>query len=205
MKRFNKLLAILVFGLALLPQTVLAKSSSAEEQAAAAMSASEEKAREFFTDLEVVNQNGERLRFYSDVLKGRVVLISFIFTSCEDACPIVAQKLIQTRQLMVDSIKDEVWYVTLSVDAANDTPEDLKEFARQQGADESRWVFLTGDKQNLDTIIYKLGQYTKDINAHTTLMLAGNTITRHWTRVLPMTPPGGIAQQMRNLVDETPR
>lgn len=205
MRNFNNLLAILVLGLALLPQTAISKSSSSEERAAAAMSASEEKARNFFTDLEVLDQNGESLRFYSDVIKGKVVLISFIFTSCEDACPIVAQKLIQTRQLMVNSIKDEVWYVTLSVDSANDTPEDMKKFAKQQGADESRWLFLTGDKKNLDTIIYKLGQYVKDINAHSTMMLAGNAITRHWTRVMPMTPPAGIAQQMRNLVDETPR
>lgn len=205
MRKLIKLLTLLVIGLALFPQISMSKSATSEERAEEAMTASEEKARNFFTDLEVINQNGESLRFYSDVIKGRIVLISFIFTSCQDACPIVAQKLIQTRQLMVDSIKDEVWYVTLTVDAANDTPEDLKKFAKQQGVDESRWVFLTGDKKNLDTIIYKLGQYTKDINAHTTMMLAGNAITRHWTRVLPMTPPGGIAQQMRNLADELPR
>ena len=204
MIKFYNLLAVLCLGLALLPQTALS-TQGAGPTVKAADAASEDKARKFFTDLEVIDQNGKRLRFYSDVLKDRVVLISFIFTNCQDACPMVAQKLKQTRALMVDSIRDDVWFISLSVDPERDTPEAMKGFAEKQKLDESRWLFLTGDKQNLDTIIMKLGQFTPDIEAHTTLMLAGNTLTRHWTRVVPMTPPAGIAQQMRALVEETPR
>ena len=166
--------------------------------------AAEEKARKFFTDLEVIDQNGKKLRFYSDVIKDRVVLISFIFTNCEFACPMQAQKLKQARAAMVPAITDDVWYVSLSVDPDRDTPEAMKKFAQRQGVDESRWIFLTGDKQNLDTIIRKLGQYTPDIEAHTTLMLAGNDRTRHWTRVMPMLTPPDIAQKMRELVEEPP-
>ena len=164
----------------------------------------EERARKYFTDLEVIDQNGNKLRFYSDVLRNRVVLISFIFTNCDYACPMQAQKLKQTRALMVPAIKDEVWFVTLSVDPERDTPEAMKQFAEKQGLDESRWLFLTGKKENVEFLIKRLGQYTPDIESHTTLMLAGNDRTRHWTRVLPMVPPDGIAQQMRALVEETP-
>ena len=164
----------------------------------------EERARNFFTDTEVIDQNGKKLRFYSDVLRNRVVLINFIFTNCEYSCPMLAQKLKQARASMVPAIKDEVWFVTLSVDPERDTPESMKQFAERQGVDESRWIFLTGDKQNLELLVKKLGQYTPNVEAHTTLMLAGNDRTRHWTRVLPMVPPDGIAQQMRALVEETP-
>jgi len=209
MKKLNYLLSVICFGLVLLPQATLA----AEPQTIASTTASagptndaaaEEKARKFFTDLEVIDQNGKKLRFYSDVLKDRVVLISFIFTNCEFACPMQAQKLKQARAAMVPTIKDEVWYVSLSVDPDRDTPEAMKKFAKRQGVDESRWIFLTGDKQNLETIIRKLGQYTPDVEAHTTLMLAGNDKTRHWTRVMPMLTPPDIAKQMRALVEETP-
>lgn len=202
MMKLYKLMVVLVVGLALMPPTLWAKNLDA---VSADDAAAEEKARSFFTDLEVIDQNGQKLRFYSDVLKGRVVLISFIFTSCQDACPLIAQKLIQTRKLMVESIRDEIWYISLSVDSENDSPEDLKEFAKKQGADESRWIFLTGDKKNIDTIISRLGQYADDINAHSTLMLAGNAITRHWIRVVPMTQAGGVAEQMRQLANESPR
>jgi cytochrome oxidase Cu insertion factor (SCO1/SenC/PrrC family) len=115
-----------------------------------------------------------------------------------------AQKLKQVRAAMVPAIKDDVWFVTLSVDPERDTPEAMKKFAERQGVDESRWIFLTGDKQNLEFLVKRLGQYTPDIESHTTLMLAGNTITKHWTRVMPMLTPPDIAQKMRELVEETP-
>ncbi|RKZ67672.1 MAG: SCO family protein [Gammaproteobacteria bacterium] len=208
MKQFHNLLAALCFSLVLLPQTALSSQSAGQgagPTVRAADAAAEEKARNYFSDLEVIDQNGKHLRFYSDVLKDRVVLISFIFTNCQDACPMVAQKLKKTRSLMVDSIRDDVWFVSISVDPERDTPEAMKNFARKQDVDESRWIFLTGDKQNLDTIVRKLGQFTPDFEAHTTLMLAGSDLTRHWTRVVPMTPPAGIAMQMRDLVEESSR
>lgn len=209
MKKLSNLVGVMCLGLALIPQAALSQDAGvvASNTVAAGPTndvAAEEKARKFFTDLEVIDQNGKKLRFYSDVLKDRVVLISFIFTNCEFACPMQAQKLKQTRAAMVPAIKDEVWYVSLSVDPDRDTPEAMKKFAERQGVDESRWIFLTGDKQNLETIIRKLGQYTPDVEAHTTLMLAGNTMTRHWTRVMPMLTPPDIAQKMRELVEETP-
>lgn len=215
MKKLSHLMVAMCVGLALLPQAalsrdavVVATADTADRKTVAVGptndAAAEEKARKFFTDLEVIDQNGNRQRFYSDVLKGRVVLVSFIFTNCEYACPMLAQKLKQTRAVMAESIKDDVWFVSISVDPERDTPEAMKNFAEKQGVDESRWIFLTGDKQNLETIVRKLGQYTPDVEAHTTLMLAGNTKTRHWTRVMPMLQPPDIAQKMRELVEETP-
>jgi cytochrome oxidase Cu insertion factor (SCO1/SenC/PrrC family) len=192
MIKLKRTLTGFCLGLLLLPLAGLAQESE------------EERARKYFTDTVVVDQNGNKLRFYSDVLKDRVVLISFMFMNCEGACPMLAQKLKQTRALMVPAIKDEVWFVTLSVDPERDTPEAMKQFAENQGLDESRWLFLTGEKRNVELLIRKLGQYTPNIESHTTLMLAGNDRTRHWTRVLPMVPPDGIALQMRSLVEETP-
>jgi cytochrome oxidase Cu insertion factor (SCO1/SenC/PrrC family) len=196
--------AALCLGLALLPRAGVSDGAASVSGVKSDDAAAEEKARKFFTDLEVIDQNGKHLRFYSDVLKGRVVLISFIFTNCDFACPMLAQRLKQTRALMAESIRDDVWYVSISVDPERDTPQAMKEFAEKQRVDESRWIFLTGKKENLEYIVKKLGQYTADVEAHSTLMLAGNAITRHWTRVMPMVPPEGVAQQMRALVEETP-
>jgi cytochrome oxidase Cu insertion factor (SCO1/SenC/PrrC family) len=199
MNRLRDLLTLCCLGLAL-----LSSPGRGEPPAAADDTAAEDKARSYFTDLEVIDQNGERLRFYSDVLKDRVVLINFIFTNCPDACPLMTQKLIQTRALLVDAVRDDVWFVSISIDPERDTPEAMKTFAEKQGADQERWIWLTGSKQNLDFIVKRLGQYTDEVEAHSTLMLAANTRTRHWTRVMPMVPPAGIAQQMRALAEESP-
>ena len=189
-------------GSAMLPWCV--QGGDANVAAMSAAEAAEHKARNYFTDLEVIDQNGKQLRFYTDVLRGRVVLINFIFTNCLDACPMMTQRLIQTRKLLVESVKDDIWFVSISIDPERDTPEAMKAFARKQGADLSRWIFLTGKKENLDQIVTRLGQYTEEIEAHSTLMLAGNDRTRHWTRVMPMVPPDGVAQQLRALAEETP-
>ena len=164
--------------------------------------AAEEKARRYFTDLEVVDQNGKPMRFYSDVLKGRVVLMNFIFTNCKDACPMATQKMIQVRQTLVEAVRDDVWFVSISIDPDRDTPGAMKAFAEKMNVDEDRWLFITGKKENMVQIVKRLGQYTEEVEAHSTLMLAGNDRTRHWTRVMPMTPPWGVAQQLRSLAEE---
>jgi hypothetical protein len=92
MKKLKRTLAGLCLGLLFLPLAGYAQQSE------------EERARNYFTDTEVIDQNGKKLRFYSDVLRERVVLISFIFTNCEYACPMLAQKLKQARGLMVPAI-----------------------------------------------------------------------------------------------------
>ena len=209
MRCLRKLAMLVCIGLLAVPAASLAEAKPATSGAEAKSqagptneAAEEERARKFFTDLEVIDQNGKRLRFYSDVLKGRVVLINFIFTNCPDACPMVTHKLMQVRSMMVPAIKDDVWFISISVDPDRDTPEAMKAFAEKQGVDESRWLFLTGDKKNLEFIVKRLGQYTKEVEAHSTLMLAGNDRTRHWTRVMPMVPPEGVAQQLRSLAEE---
>ena len=200
MRYLRNVVLILCAGLLAAPAVALAEAAA--QAGPTNDAAAEEKARKFFTDLEVVDQNGRKLRFYSDVLKGRVVLINFIFTNCPDACPMVTHKLMQVRNMLVPAIKDDVWFISVSVDPERDTPEAMKEFATKQGVDESRWLFLTGDKKNLTYIVKQLGQYTQEVEAHSTLMLAGNDRTRHWTRVMPMVPPEGVAQQLRALAEE---
>jgi cytochrome oxidase Cu insertion factor (SCO1/SenC/PrrC family) len=196
------MMMILCAGGLAVPAVGLAEATATPQAGPTKEAAAEEKARKYFTDLEVIDQNGRKLRFYSDVLKGRVVLINFIFTNCPDACPMVTHKLMQVRNMMVPAIKDDVWFISVSVDPERDTPEAMKEFAQKQGVDESRWLFLTGDKKNLEFIVKRLGQYTQEVEAHSTLMLAGNDRTRHWTRVMPMVPPEGVAQQLRALAEE---
>ena len=55
-------------------------------------------ARTYFTDLELLTQEGRKVRFYSDVLEGRTVLINVIYTNCKDACPLITQQLNEVRR-----------------------------------------------------------------------------------------------------------
>jgi protein SCO1/2 len=183
----------------------LALALTTGHAARAAENDQDESAREYFTDLEVIDQNGKRMRFFSDVLKDRVVVINVIFTNCQDACPLVTQKLMRTKEQLVPAIKNDVWFVSISTDPERDDPAALKKFAQAQRVDEHNWLFLTGTKQNIDTILKKLRSYNPEISAHSTGLIAGTTRERHeWIPVSPAVQPNGIAAILRGLAEARP-
>lgn len=162
----------------------------------------EVRAREYFTNLELVNQDGETVRFFDDVLKDKVVVVNFIFTNCQGACPLVTHKLTLVRDGLEGQIGDPVQFVTLSLDPARDTPAAMKEFAKTHNADHEGWVFLTGKAENLDYIIKRLGQFTDDLEAHSTMMLAGNVNAAHWMKIQPQELPPQIVEKVKLLIED---
>lgn len=164
--------------------------------------ASDAKARDYFTNMELIDQDGERLRFYDDVLKDKVVVISFIFTNCEGACPLMTRNLTTIRDMLGGEVGKSIHFVTLSLDPVRDTPAAMKEFAQTHRADEDGWLFLTGNPDNVNLVVSRLGQYTDNLEAHTTLLLAANVRTAHWTKIPPNVPPQGVAQKLQLLLKD---
>jgi cytochrome oxidase Cu insertion factor (SCO1/SenC/PrrC family) len=164
--------------------------------------ASDAKARDYFTNVELVDQDGQRYRFYDDVLKDKVVVINFIFTNCEGACPLMTRNLTSIRDMLGDQVGKSIHFITLSLDPVRDTPAAMKEFAATHRADDDGWLFLTGNPDNVNLVVSRLGQYTDNLEAHTTLLLAANVRTAHWTKIPPNVPPQGVAQKLQLLLED---
>ena len=137
-------------------------------------------ARAYFTDTELVTQDGKKVRFYSDVLAGHTVVINVIYTNCKDACPLITQKLLEVKGQIGDLFGKQVHFVTISSDPERDTPAALKAFAKKQKANVPGWTFLTGEKKNVDFILKKLGQFSQHVEEHSTLLIAGNVPEKRW-------------------------
>lgn len=199
-------LAWAVNGFAAEPQTTPQSVATAPARGASAASKAspEEAARNYFTDLEVVTQNGRHVRFFSDVLKGHVVVISFVQTQCKNACPMVTQKLTLVRDLLEGQLGQPVQFVSISLNPAQDTPEALKAFAKRHDADHEGWVFLTGPVSHVNQIVRKLGQYSEDLDDHSTVILAGNVDRAHWAKIPPNALPAAIAAKVRELLADQP-
>lgn len=181
------------------PPAAAARSSAPSSAGSAATPAQRDaKARTYFTDSALLAQDGKAMRFYTDVLKGRVVLINFVFTECGDACPLITQKLLQTRQLL-GAHEREVRFVSISVDPDNDTPKTMSAFAAKQGALLPEWFWLTGAKANVEAVTSRLGAYTEDPRSHVTGMIIGNLRTDRWTRVRPDATPAAIVAELRRV------
>jgi len=156
--------------------------------------------REYFSDTALLNQAGEEVRFYSDVLKDHIVVINFIFTNCQGACPLITRKLRAVRDELGEEAARKIRFISISIDPARDTPAALREFAREHKAN-GDWVFLTGEQANIDHVVKKLGQYFPDVDEHSTLLIAGNVKTRLWMKIPPQVPSVGVAEKLRQLIE----
>ncbi|HTN87066.1 MAG TPA: SCO family protein, partial [Sorangium sp.] len=128
----------------------------------------------YFTDTELIDQDGRPRRFYTDLLRGRKVLIHFVFTSCKGACPTMTANLARVQALLGKRAGKEIAILTITVDPVNDTPKVLKQFAAKFNAGEG-WRFLTGTPQNVETVLGRLGGLTQKPEEHTSTLLVGDT------------------------------
>lgn len=158
-----------------------------------------ERARNYFTDTEMTTHEGNKVRFYSDMLDGRVVVVNVMYTSCKGACPLLTQMLSQVSKDLGGLFGKEVHFVSVTNDPERDTPEALAEFARKQNANLDGWTFLTGPKQQIDNVIKKIGLYTPDFEQHKSMILLGNTKTGHWQKVAPNVPYQSIVLKLKEL------
>ena len=178
-------------------------SAPGRREASSTPDARDRAARLFFSDRRLLTQHGDEVRFYSDVLKDRVVLINFVFTQCKDTCPTQTAKVSAVQTLLDGTEGRDVQLVSISVDPRHDTPAALARYATTFGAG-AQWTFLTGRRDDVDDVLRRLGQWTADPRTHTTLFIAGNAATGHWMKLHPDLTPARIAAELRALAAETP-
>ena len=138
-------------------------------------------AEKYFSDVELIDQDGRKLRFYTDVLKGKVVAINTFFTTCTSICPPMNRNFEKMQEALGDRLGKDVFLVSISVDPQTDTPTRLKEYGKRFHA-KPGWLFLTGTKENVDWALYKLGQYVEAKDDHTSIFIIGNEPKGLWKK-----------------------
>jgi len=174
--------------------------------AAAAVPASLEQGQEsgahhYFTDVELIDQDGKPHRLYSDLLAGKTVVVDSFFTSCTGSCPAVAATLARIQAALGDRLGRDVLLLSLSVDPQTDTPARLKEYAARLGA-RPGWYFLTGSKENVELALRKLGQYSERREDHTNLLIVGNERTGLWKKVFGLAKPEEVLAIVQGVLDD---
>ena len=139
-------------------------------------------------DIAVYDQDGKKMSFYSDLVKGKTVAINFIFTSCTTICPPLTATFRKVQQDLGDRVGRDVRLISISVDPMTDVPERLKSFSAKFGA-QPGWSFVTGNKADIDHLLRALGASAGDKNDHTPMILVGNDSARYWTRTYGLAKP----------------
>jgi len=134
-----------------------------------------------FPNLPVQNQNGETSLFYDDKIKGKIVVISFIFTRCTDICPLTTARMSQVEERLGNRVGRDVFFLSLTVDPENDDPDKLKKFSEAFGAGPG-WQFITAKPADMRAINASLGERSKNLYDHRNEVIIGNDATGEWTR-----------------------
>jgi protein SCO1/2 len=140
---------------------------------------------DYFPNVPLITHEGSTVRFYDDVLKGKAVAINTIYTTCKDECPLETAKLVQLQRVLGDRVGKDIFFYSISIDPARDTPEALKAYAQRFQVGPG-WLFLTGNEENIRLVVKKLGlsrrrdAATRD--GHSAILMLGDVPHGQWMR-----------------------
>jgi protein SCO1/2 len=160
-------------------------------------------AQKYFTDVELINQNGERMRLYSDVLKDHVVVINAFFATCQGSCLPMNLNLEKVQAAFKERMGKDLYIVSISVDPTVDTPAALKDYAKKLNATPGR-LFLTGQKANVDLALRKLGQYVEQREQHTNIFIIGNERTGLWKKAFGLAQADELVKIVETVLNDAP-
>jgi protein SCO1/2 len=169
-----------------------------EAAAAPSQPAAEVPVKPSIPDVALVDQDGKPVRFYSDLVQGKVVMMNFIFTSCTTICPPMGATFAKVQKELGERAGRDVHLISVSVDPATDTPERLKAWSQKFGAGPG-WTLVTGDRENITKLLKALGVYTASITEHSPLVLVGTEPARRWTRAYGLAAPARLAELIDHL------
>ncbi len=97
-------------------------------------------------------------------LKGKVLVMVMIYTTCKAACPRLVADMLAIHNQVPQKLGDKVQYVLVSIDPENDTPEKLKAFAMSKQMDGEEWTFLQGNPETVREFANVLAVKYKEIS-----------------------------------------
>ncbi len=156
-----------------------------------------------FPNVELITQDGKKVHFYDDMIKGKIVVIDMIYTSCEYACPLETARLAQVQKKLGPRVGSDILFYSISIDPQHDTPEVLKSYMEKFHVGPG-WTFLTGKKADIDFLSKRLGLYSDpSINkdGHLPHLLIGNEATGQWIRGSALDTPSFQARMIGDFLD----
>ena len=162
---------------------------------------------EWFTNAEVKTHDGRTLRFYDDVMKGKIILINFFFTDCDDICPLMTENLARVQELLGPRVGKDIFMVSISLQPEHDTPEVLAAYAKSYLAGPG-WLFLTGKKDDIELLRHRLGfvdsdpAQDADLEQHIGTVRIANEPMHRWAMSPALLNPTALVRAVKRIIPE---
>jgi protein SCO1/2 len=177
--------ALAVLGYGELPESDRDGLASATGEEVGAIRGERRKQSDAFSDIELIDQFGNHVRFYDDLIRDRAVIVNFFYTTCAKTCPGTSARLASMHDELEPWIGNELTLVSISIDPTIDTPDRLKDYWDVFGS-KPGWLMLTGDEDEITRLRRQLGVYDLDpvVDAdktqHAGIITFGNDNTDRW-------------------------
>ncbi len=151
--------------------------------------------RSHFPDVVLLTQDSKKVRFYSDLVRDKTVVIQFFFTRCQALCPMTTPTLARVQQDLSRRAQGKITFLSITVDPDHDTPKVLKQYS-SSFSPAPGWFFLTGKKEDVDLIRKQLGVYDADDKKtqHMNVLTIGKEPSAVWLSMEALAKPDDIAQ-----------
>jgi protein SCO1 len=161
----------------------------------------------WFTNVVVTTQDGQRLQFYDDVMKDKIVLINFFFTDCDAICPLMTENLVRVQELLGARVGQDIFMVSITLQPEHDTPEVLSAYARSYGVGPG-WLFLTGGRDDIELLRHRLGFVDSDpvqdadLEQHIGTVRIANEPMHRWAMSPALLNPRALVRAVKRVIPE---
>jgi len=153
----------------------------------------------YFPDVALTTHDGRTVRFYSDLVRGKHVVVSFLYTRCTRICGLATANLARVQRELGERVGKDIQLYSVSLDPEHDTPERLRAYAAAFRA-RPGWTFLTGRAEDVAALRKKFGDLAP-AEEHAPVIEIGNDATGQWWRTSALDNPRYLATVIAGFMD----
>ena len=161
----------------------------------------------WFTNVEVQAHDGKTYRFYDDLLKDKIILINFFYTSCDLLCPLATENLTYVQELLAPRMGKDIFMYSISLQPTVDTPHVMANYAKRFGIGPG-WLMLTGKPDDIELLRHRLGFVDSDpvqdadIEQHLGTVRIANEPKHRWVMAPALVNPAQIVRSVKRVMPE---
>src|SRR5262249_9587502 len=107
--------------------------------------------RRYFPNVALRTHEGKAVRFYDDLIKGKIVTLNVMYASCEGVCPGVTANLVKVQRLLGDRVGRDLFMYSITLKPDKDTPDVLRDYVRMHNIGRG-WTYLTGTRDDIELL-----------------------------------------------------
>lgn len=159
----------------------------------------------YWPDSLLQTQDGKNVRFYSDLIRNKIVIINAMYTVCTGVCPTNTASLLALQEALGNRVGEDIFIYSISLQPDIDSPAALKAYANKYGVKKG-WTFLTGKSEDMELIRRKLGFYDSNpvldanLSNHSGVFRIGNDLRNRWFMTPAGTPTKQVVASVLNIV-----